>query len=1075
MSKFIRLSLATLIIAVASVVAFGQATTTGAIGGSVSDPNGAVVPNAEVTATNTGTNKTATAQTDGEGRFRISNLQPGSYSVAIKASGFGDYSATDVVVEVGQVVNLDAAMSVGGGGPAIVNVTTQQTVNVDNNTSATNINQTSISELPINGRRWSNFAILAPGTTPDGQFGLISFRGISGLLNNNTVDGGDNNQAFFSEERGRTRISYSISQSAIREFQLNTSNYSAEYGRAAGGVTNAVTKSGTNEFHGDAFYYQRNNKWGARNSLAFLSVLQGGVSTPVPIKPTDVRHQFGGTIGGPIAKDKVFFFFSYDEQRRNFPGLGVFSSPGFLNTVQRPTLMLPRINLTNAQIDQAIAFLNNETGQVPRRGDQRLFFPKIDWQINDSSLFTVSYNNLRWKSPAGIQTQRTNTLGRSSFGDDFVKVDSLQMRLATTFSPTVVNEFRFQWGRDFEYEFSQPPLAGEPLTGINGSAPDVFITGGIEFGKPTFLERAQYPNEKRLQFTDNISWTRGSHNFKFGTDITPVKDVLDNLRNESGAYSYPNINDFIIDFANWKSGNTLPATTQCFTANGTAGATPQRFRGRCYTGNFNQGFGPRAFEVKTTDIAFYIQDDWHASSRLTVNMGLRWEYEKTPTPFLASTNTSAVPNTGLTVAQATALHPSDKNNFGPRIGLAYAITADGKTSIRAGYGIYFGRIQNSTILNTLINTSNPGGQVQSSTPSTITVGGIVQDNPAAPIFPNTLVSAPAGTAAIQYFAPNFSQPEIHEGDVVLEREIAKNTVISGSFLFSLGRKLPTFLDRNLNAPNLVRTYNVVGGPFGGQSFTGLVYQTPRPNTAFNQMTEVASVVKSEYTAFVLQANRRFTDGLQFQVSYTRSHATDANQNSATFTQGNSPLSVYDLKAENGISNLDVPHKFVASVVWAPTPYANDSNSIGRYLLNGWTIAPIYQFYTGRPYDATISGSIAGGTGGVNGSTGSTRFPFIPRNFFRQPNIWDVDLRLSRRFSITENVKVEFLADFFNIFNHTIVTGVNGAAYAISNGTGTNPPVTLTFNTNPNTFQVVNATSSTLFSERQIQFAARFQF
>jgi hypothetical protein len=1068
MSKFIRLGLATLLIALASVVAFGQATT-GGIGGSVSDPNGAVVPGADVTVTNTATNKTDTAQTDSEGRFRISNLQPGSYNVVAKSGSFGDFTANGVVVEVGQVINIDAALGVTGG-TNVVTVSNQQTVNVDNNTSATNINQTSISELPINGRRWSNFAILAPGTTPDGQFGLISFRGISGLLNNNTVDGGDNNQAFFSEERGRTRISYSVSQSAIREFQLNTSNYSAEYGRAAGGVTNAVTKSGTNEFHGDAFYYQRNNKWGARNSLAFQSVLVGGVATPFPIKPVDVRHQFGGTIGGPIAKDKVFFFFSYDEQRRNFPGLSIFSTAGFLNTVNRTRLTNAAVGLTNLQIDNAIAFLNNETGQVPRRGDQRLFFPKVDWQINADNQFTVSYNNLRWKSPAGIQTQRTNTLGRTSFGDDFVKVDSLQMRLASTISPSLVNEFRFQWGRDFEYEFSQPPLAGEPTTGINGSAPDVFITGGIEFGKPTFLERAQYPNEKRLQFTDNISWTRGSHNFKFGTDITPVKDVLDNLRNESGAYSYPNINDFIIDYTNWKSGNTLPATAQCNTANT---ATLQRFRGRCYTGTFNQGFGPRAFEVKTTDVAFYIQDDWHASQRLTVNMGLRWEYEKTPSPILASTNTSLVPNTGLTVAQATGLHPSDKNNFGPRVGLAYAVTADGKTSIRAGYGIYFGRIQNSTILNTLINTGNVGGQAQSSTSPTVVVAGVTQDNPAAPIFPNTLAAAPAGTAAIQYFAPSFSQPEIHEGDFVFEREIAKNTVVSGSFLFSLGRKLPTFLDRNLTAPTTVRTYNVVGGPFGGQSFSGPIITGPRPNTAFGQMTEVASIVKSEYTAFVLQANRRFTDGLQFQVSYTRSHATDANQNSATFTQGNSPLNVFDLKADNGISNLDVPHKFVASVVWMPTPIANDSdNKIGRYLLNGWTIAPIYMFFSGRGYDATVSGTPTGGVTGVNGSGGSTRFPFAPRNFFRQPNIWDVDLRLSRRFSITENVKVEFLADFFNIFNHTIVTGVNPAAYAITN---TSPTlVTLNFN-NPQTFGVVNATSSTLFTERQVQFAARFQF
>lgn len=1082
MFKFIRLSLAVMIIAVAGVVAFGQSTNTGAIGGSVTDPNGAVVTGATVTVTNTGTNKVDTAVADGEGRFRISNLQPGTYNVSISGSGFGDFSTTNVTVEVGNITNIDAALAVAGSKNEVTISGDAPLVNVDDKAFTSNINQTSINELPINGRRWSNFALLAPGTTPDGTFGLISFRGISGLLNNNTVDGGDNNQAFFSEERGRTRISYSVSQSAIREFQLNTSNYSAEYGRAAGGVTNAVTKSGTNEFHGDAFYYQRNNSWGARNPLAFQSIFAGGVTTQVPIKPEDVRHQFGGTIGGPIVKDKVFFFFSYDEQRRNFPGLSVFSSAGYLSsanvqTVPGTTLLEqqnydrslknPVRNFSDAQINTALTFLNSLTGTVPRRGDQRLFFPKVDWQVNESNLFTASYNRLRWDSPAGIQTQATNTLGRASFGDDFVDIDTLQLRLQSTITPTIVNEFRFQWSKDFEYEFSQPPAAGEPLS-AGGTSPDVFLTGGLEFGKPTFLERRQYPNEKRLQFTDNITYTRGSHNFKFGVDITPVKDVLDNLRNESGAFSYNNINDYIIDYLNATAG--LPGTIPCSSTNpvratvGGAPAAPTRFRGRCYTSNLAQGFGPTAFEVKTTDISFYIQDDWHASSRLTVNLGLRWEYEKTPTPFLANVDTSAVPNTGLTVNQATSLHVSDKNNFGPRVGLAYAVTADGKTSVRAGYGIYFGRVQNSTILNTLTNTGNPLGQLQASiNPATAS----------SPIYPFILATAPAGTAAIQYFSPRFGQPEIHQGDFVFEREVMKNTVVSASFLFSLGRKLPTFLDRNLTPPTTTRVYNVVGGPFGGQSFTGPVITTPRPNAGYGQMTEVASIVKSDYTALVLQANRRFTDGLQFMISYTRSHATDSNQNSATFTQGNSPSNVFDLSSEGGTSNLDVPHKFVASVVWSPTPIASGSdNKVAKWLLNDWTIAPIYQYFTGRPFDATVSGNVTGGVNGVNGSQGSTRFPFVARNFFRQPNIWNVDLRISRRFSITENVKVEFLSEFFNLFNRTQVTGVNGAAYTLTNVGATS---TLTFNTTPVTFNVINGTSSTIFRERQVQFAARFQF
>ncbi len=408
----------------------------------------------------------------------------------------------NVVVEVGRETNLEVALSVG---PVTGSVDVSAEAPVINTTQqdfSTNINQTSINELPINGRRWSNFALLTPGAVPDGTFGLISFRGISGLLNNNTIDGGDNNQAFFAEERGRTRISYSVSQAAIREFQVNTSSYSAEYGRSAGGVVNAITKSGTNEFHGGVFYYQRNNKWGARNPLATKTELINGVFTPVGFKPKDVRHQFGGTIGGPIVKDKAFFFFSYDQQNRNFPGLSIFSSNTFLNLPTATRTNLVARGLTNAQIDGSLSFLQSLSGPLERTGDQKLFLPKVDWNINEKNTLTVSYNRLRWESPAGVQTQATNTRARDNFGDDFVEIDALNVKLASTLTPTLLNEFRFQWGRDNETQFSQPPLPGEPTNAVGGRSPQTFIQNGFTFGIPEFLDRAAFPDERRWQFAD---------------------------------------------------------------------------------------------------------------------------------------------------------------------------------------------------------------------------------------------------------------------------------------------------------------------------------------------------------------------------------------------------------------------------------------------------------------------------------------------------------------------------------------------------------------------------------------------
>jgi hypothetical protein len=1049
---------------------FAQSTVTGGINGRVVDPQGAIVPNAAITVTNLGTNAVVNTTATANGDFRVTNLQPGTYKVEATVSGFAPAVAERVTVEVGQSTQINFDLQVSGATAEVEITAEAPVINTSDNANATSINQTSISELPINGRRWSNFALLTPGAVPDGTFGLISFRGVSGLLNNNTIDGGDNNQAFFSEERGRTRINYSISQSAIREFQVNTSNYSAEYGRSAGGVTNAVTKSGTNEFHGELFYYNRNNRNGARNPRAFNSVLVNGVSTLVAAKPKDLREQWGGAVGGPIIKDRLFFFFSYDQQRRNFPGLGVFSNPNFLNTANRTGLLGK--GLTNAQVDTALTFLNSLTGETPRKGDQTLFFPKIDWQINDSNQFSISYNRLRWESPNGIQTQAVNTRARSNFGDDFVEIDSINGRLSTTLSAAILNEFRFQYGRDFESQLSSAPIAGEPVTSRTAAGgprvPNVFIQNGLEFGTPTFLERPSFPDEKRWQFADTVTWTKGRHTIKFGGDVNRVTDGIENLRFEAGAFSYTgaqSINDFILDYTNWLT--PLAPTTTCFNS-----AT--RFVGRCYVGNYQQGVGSPGLNMKTWDYNFFAQDDFRITPRLTVNLGLRWEYISLPEPTLVNNNATGVlaastiiPNDGRTIGQATATMPDDKNNFGPRIGVAYDLFGDGRTSVRAGYGIYYGRIQNSTIYNALVNTGNPGGQAQVTiTPTTTTNCFPVvptATSPCAPVFPNVLPANNLTFAegAIQFFESNFQAPKIHQYDFIIEHQLMKNTVVSAAYIGSLGRYLPTFFDLN-NARTGQTTYSVVDGPDAGTTFTLPLYSRVirfANSTNGPAMTRIQSSVKSEYNALVLKGERRFTNGLQFQASYTLASSTDTNQNSATFTQTNSPYDILDGSYDAGPSNFDTRHRFVASAVWSPEFYKGSKNSIGNYILNGWTISPIFNYFSGRPFSANVGGT------SLNGSFGDNFFPLYGRNSERLPALVNWDLRLSKRFRMTESIALELLAESFNLLNKTHVFGVNSTLY---NRSGNN----LTVNS---AFGQVTGTDSTLFRERQVQFAARLQF
>jgi len=1027
------------------VISAAQSATDGAIGGIVTDPSGAAVAAVQVTATSEATNSVASTSTDSSGRYIVIHLQPGQYKLEVTASGFATYSQTNLIVEVGRVTPADVALTVAGQQQSIQVTEEAPVITADRSDLTTNINDVQLSNLPVNGRRWSTFALSTPGAVADGTFGLVSFRGISGLLNNNTVDGGDNNQAFFAEEKGRTRISYSISQSSIREFQVNTSNYSAEYGRSAGGVTNAVTKSGTNRLHGEGFWFFRSSDFGAINPFAFLTTLQNGTPVTTPVKPEDKRHQFGGNIGGPIIKDKLFFFFNADQQKRVFPAVANASGPqAFFAPLSAGELTtLNGRGISTPQANAGLSFLQSVTGVVPRTGDELLLFPKIDWNINANHHFSAEYNRMRWSSPAGIQTAGVVFRGIDSFGSDFVKDDTVIARLVSTISPRMINEFRFQYGRDFEFQLSQPPFPGEPVS-AQGISPQITISSsaGIVFGKPNFLDRRSYPDEQSYQFADTYSISRGKHLFKFGGDVVRFHDILDNLFQESGAYSYNNRVDFISDYTVAVNQLAQPACT--------SGAS----RVQCYS-SVAQSFGPPKFEFRTIDYGFFFQDDWRFSQRLTLNLGLRWEYEQMPGP--------QIPNPALS---ATSAFPDDKNNFGPRVGFAWDLTGHGKTVVRGGYGIYYGRIINSTISNAITNTGVTAGQLQ----FTFLPGGT-----GSPAYPNVVPTAPppaANAPDVVVFAPDTQNPLIHQFDLVFERQIANNTAVSVSYIGSLGRNLPIFIDTNLNAPASTITYAVSGGPFAGQTLTVPLFTNPRPNPAFGRITTISDTVTSKYNAMVAQFNRRMTGGLQLQAFYTYSNTSDTGQSSQTFTSSNNVLNPFNLALENGRSNFDVRHHFGSTLVWQPMFFRSSERWV-KTALDGWTVAPVISVSSGAPYTATVSGTLATGTNrvqsGILGAGGTSRLPNVPRNGFEMPRTANVDLRIAKKFNIYESVGLEVFGEAFNLFNHVNVTGVGTRNYSIG---GTAAAPTLTFDPQ---FSVPTAstTSTGTQTQRQIQIGARF--
>ncbi len=1034
-----------------------QSTVDGAIGGNVFDAQNAVVPGATVKVLNTGSNAVQTATTDASGYYRVVRLAPGNYTVTVDANGFDSSRTEHVIVEVGRLTEVDPHLSVGSSSQTVTVSGEAPVLNTNSADFSANINQTSIDNLPINGRRWTSFVLLTPGAALTNQFGLISFRGISNVMNNNTVDGIDDNQAFFSVERGYTRIGYSTTQAAIREFQANTSNYTAEYGGAAGGVVNAVTKSGTNTLHGSAFWYYRDNDFGATNPFFKLGVynpLTNSVAEE-PLKPKDKRHQWGLTLGGPLRKDKLFFFYAYDQQQRNFPGVAT-AQPTFFNItdptqnicvkgVSAQSCMLSR-GLTQTQINAGVQFLNSLTGIVPRVGDQIINFPKLDWTINDRNTATIEYNRMRWDSPGGVQTNPVVNRGISSFGNDFVKIDTINAVENFFINSMLSNQARYQHTREFDYETPQKPAPGEPLTGPNGLPPSVAVNdGGIIFGEPTYLPRPQYPLETENEFSDTLTWVRGNQVINAGMDYRHVNDIANFLNAGGGSYNFANIADFITEYT-----RSLGQTTAGCDA--TRDNKPGSFP--CYQ-DYQQGFGTPSFSLNTNDIAVYVQDDWKVTPFLTLNLGMRYEYEMLPSPQIPN---AAVPQ--------TASFPSDRNNLGPRFGFNWDPFKTGKTSVRGGYGIFYGRILNGTIYQAIASTGTSASQFLY-TLNPVNNGTL---NPNALVYPKTIATSITNTLppSIHFFDHNFRAPMIQQADLAIQREVGWNTVLSVSYLMSLGRQLPNFVDTNIAPATSTQTYTINGGKYSGKSFTVPLYSA-RVNPAFQSMTDIVSNINSNYNALVVQAEHRLANGIQFQVNYTFSKALDYGQNQTSGADTNDPFDPFTVAYDYGKSVTNIPQRFVGSLVLAPTFHLQ--NRLLDQFANGWLLSPIYTEQSGLPYSYGVNGTdtkvktVPGAHGSLNGSGGANYLILAGRNTLEQPRIEDVDLRLSRSLLFAQKYRLEALTEAFNLFNRENFTSVNTTAYNVTGNV---------LNSVGN-FSVPNSAGNTIYRERQIQFALRLEF
>jgi hypothetical protein len=869
--------------------------TTGTIQGTVVDANGAVVPGANVEIKNLGTNFSRTLTTDDEGRFVAPLLQPGNYSVTVSKQGFATTVLENTALTVGQALSIPFSLKISSVAETVT-ITTTPTVDTVKTEASTTVNEATVSNTPVLGRKFEDLLTLTPNVSitqgPDGD--EINFSGQRGIFNNVSLDGGDYNNGFFGEQLGGQRAAIDISLEAVREFQVVASGASAEFGRTAGGVINVITKSGTNDVHGSAFYFQR------------LEALTANTSDGRSLDGFN-RKQYGGTIGGPIKRDRAFYFFAFEGIREKLNRANLSEQLGTTPCpIGAPTIGANE-GAINANDDCArlalLGFfrtrLNQEEGlPVEHKINNQAFFSRVDFDLNNSNHLSVSYNFDYSKNTN--QTFDVATYGNSANGiEGPSKINVVRVNLFTTVSPMKLNEAHFSYSRELR------PRAAVPSNVPADTAMGFATT--FRFGFPFFLE----PNVDELLWRthakDSFSIISGDHNWKFGGEwLHTLNDQV--FRGFfTGRYIFDSPAGFLRYTANAAANGFGRTAAECFD---TPDNIPGDFDDGRFTGWITQGAPfnqaciagstvggplllylqngiptgisgappPGKSTIKNEDLALFVQDRWQLRPNFTLNYGLRWEAQIFPEPVVPPSQTvyASLLNNPRFPSDGT-LH-SPKKEFQPRLGFAWDLGGQGKSVIRAHAGIFYGR-------------QNMLSQVGSITDNGVQQFGIAcgssfgcSNGQGLPSWPGIVNVPPLGGlpsfASIRVFSKDYANPRIYTANVQFEQQIAEDLSVYFDFTHSKGVHLTRFL--NLNSVGL---------------FPG-----------FGDVFVTSAVGSSVFNGFTVGMRKRFSKRYQFEWNYALSKDKDDDSNERDpFTDRSvTPL---NLSLDYALSDRDIRHKF----------------------------------------------------------------------------------------------------------------------------------------------------------------------
>jgi len=909
-----------------------QAVTSASLSGRVEDAGGAAVSGATVVVSNLETNQRQAAVTDEEGRYRFPYLRVGAYQLKVEQTGFAALNVR-LTLTVGQALDVPLKLSVAG---LVESVNVAETDAPLVETARTQVAETVVSKevdsLPLNGRNYLDLAALSPGVTRTNPVANqrfpetsavpgtgLSITGQRFINNGFVVDG------LSSNDDAADLAGTFYSQEVIREFEVITSGGIAEFGRAAGGFVNIITQSGTNDLRGRVYGFLRNQRFDARNPLS-------------PTKDPLTQAQYGASLGGPLRRDRTFFFTNFEQTR--------------LNNAVVITVSPANVAAVNARLDQiGYAGPRVSTGVVPTGFDTTNFLFRADHRAGERHQLTARYNLYDIESLNARNVGGLNAVSRGTALAD--RDQTFAGSLVSTLSPRTLNEARFQYTRS------------RLTASVNDEAgPAVNISGVANFGTATFSPTAR--DLDTFEVVNNVTTQRGAHSLKGGVNFLHNRVRVTFPGALQGVYTFQSL-------ANFQAGRYA---------------------------TFQQAFGEEGQSQSNPNVGLFAQDEWKPRPDLTVNLGLRYDAQFLPDPVR-----------------------TDANNFAPRVGVAYSpdfLGRERRTVVRASYGVYFDRLPLRATSNAL---QRDGSKYR--------VAVLSFGQAGAPVFPNVLTEFPPNLLiSITTIDPNIRNAYSQQASLQVERELSGAMSLSVGYLHVRGAHI--VLSRNVNVPRFPAS---AGVPNLG-----------RPDPRFANVSRFESSGDSYYDGMLVSFKRRFSRWAQARVSYTLSKAIDDVGNAFFFT----PQDNFNLRDERGLADNDQRHRLAVSGSFE-APAAAGGGSSFRRALSGLQLSYIFQYGSALPFNVVTGGDRN------NDTNVNDRPAGVGRNTGRGFDYASLDLRLSRRFRLSERVNLETIVEGFNVLNRANLQLPNNTF-----GTGQTPPASF-------------GRPTAADNPRQVQFGLRLNF